>query len=116
MIKREFEFEHKWIGHFRHSEVQKFCLFDENSEYALLSFNAFCSKIDLEGNITESNKNKNQFLHLIIQNSHYIESMYGSLSQYLPQIQFCNSHVQNLHGYVSLHICKYTQVCKKSHK
>ena len=49
MIKKEFEFEHKWISHFRHSEVQKFCLFDENSEYAPLSFNSFCSKIDLEG-------------------------------------------------------------------
>ena len=28
----------------------------------------------------------------------------------------CNSHAQNLHVYVSLHIRKYTQVCRKSHK
>ena len=27
-----------------------------------------------------------------------------------------NAHAQNLHGYVSLHICKYTRVCKKSHE
>ena len=53
---------------------------------------------------------KNGYLHTIFTYRQYIHIHFKDSNLK------CNSHAQNLHGYVSLHICKYTQVCKKSHK